>query len=218
MKKLPYINTALIVFVLIVSLAGLIRSSNNFGATPTSNFTRVDISEDLTVGTTLGVTGAVTLSSTLGVTGVTTLTGELLVEDFSQGGGALATTGYGDVSYSAADLCDYGIIRHNPISDGESSAGASVSFPSEADLVADCLASSGDRRYLLIENTATQSWAVDGGEPNDIQFSVDTGDRAINYMIATNTTASTSMGYQDFAILMIANMGGSISYSIWIDE
>lgn len=57
-------------------------SERSFGATPTdqiTNWTGGAFSGDLTVGGTLGVTGATTLSSTLNVTATTTLAGAVVI-------------------------------------------------------------------------------------------------------------------------------------------
>jgi len=99
--------------------------------------------------------------------------------EFIEGGGGILTLANTvSVSYTAAYLCDYGLIRQNPISEDESDVGASVSFPVSSALIADCVPNAGDRHEVWVENTATSSGRnieFDDGTDYELMTPGDTG-------------------------------------------
>ncbi|MBD3207727.1 hypothetical protein GF319_15465 [Candidatus Bathyarchaeota archaeon] len=81
--------------------------------------------------------------------------------------GGLITGGeksYGEVgstSLNASDICDYAVIDITPSGHGLNveGYGASISFPDDETLQADCLSSAGDVKTVYVDNTSSNSSA-----------------------------------------------------------
>jgi len=125
------------------------------------------------------------------------------------GGGTLTLANTVSVSYTAAYLCDYGLIRQNPISEDESDVGASVSFPTATALIADCIPNAGDRKEIWVENTATTS-------ARNIEF-----DDAVHYEMMTpgDTGVQTIITENEMGLIRFINMDGtsvSITFEMYL--
>lgn len=105
-------------------------------------------------GTTLTTTGAATLAS-LSVTGDTTLTGELLGSLLTQGGATTSSSTAVSFTLTAANVCDNAVYEMTP------TIGAiTVTFPTAAQLVADCIPNIGDSRTIWMHNASTTGGAI----------------------------------------------------------
>lgn len=97
-----------------------------------------------------------TFDAGIGVDGYVRISGD---GDIIQGGGVKNYGRKASMSLTAADLCDNTWIQINPYFNYTTfdDTGASVSFPTSATLIADCVPNPGDWKEVWIENTATSS-------------------------------------------------------------
>lgn len=137
MKTLTYVNTALILFAIILIVAGMIRQ-------PVAQFSGVTNLDSLTLSDNLIVTGTSTLSANLNADGGMIVGG---VKDYGESASRALT---------ASDICDYNIIQIDADGSGDD-VGASISFPDDETLQADCLGSSGDYKKFFIDGTSSTS-------------------------------------------------------------
>lgn len=108
------------------------------------------ISGSETVGNDLDVTDDATVGGDLAVTGTVTVTGESNLSTLVHGGGSVATTTNAAGTFTAAQVCDNSLIVATP------NVGAvTLTFPTTAQLVADCLPTVGDRKTLILRNATT---------------------------------------------------------------
>ena len=99
--------------------------------------------------------GGLELAETLSVTGISTFTGQSTFNDgIIQGGGVLALGETASTSITAAQFCDNSLITLNPTGSGDD-VGASISLPTSALLIADCLPTVGDSKVVIFDNVAS---------------------------------------------------------------
>ena len=92
-------------------------------------------------------------------------------------GGTVGIVGYGTTTVTAAQVCDYSVIRIGLLADPV----AELTLPSTTTLHADCLSANGDHRTVLIDNEATSTMAMTivAGSGIDLQEHVGEGDVVI---------------------------------------
>lgn len=84
-----------------------------------------------------------------------TITGESNLSTLIQGGGSFATTTNDAGTFTAAQICDNSIIVATP------DVGAvTLTFPTTAQLVADCLPTVGDFKVIRLQNATTTTGAA----------------------------------------------------------
>lgn len=147
MKTLTYVNTALIIVALLIGIANLIRQ-------PVANFGGVTNLDSLTLGDNLVVTGTSTLTGATTQTGALTIAGNLITDGGLLVGGVYDYGESASVALGAAQVCDYNIIQIDADGSGDD-VGASISFPDDETLQADCLSAAGDSRRFYIDGTSS---------------------------------------------------------------
>lgn len=138
-----WVNTLLIAVVLILVLVGANQSAEpkNIGAgTRMPNGISADSTSPVAGevrGTTLNFSGAAE------------------VGNFVRGGSSLATTTNGAGTFTAAQVCDNNLIVATP------NVGAvTLTFPSTAQLIADCLPTVGDEKTIRLYNATSTTGAA----------------------------------------------------------
>lgn len=128
-------------------------------------FTIADTTGNIYTGGTLTVTGASTLagnsvmSGSLNLAGAGVLSSTLTVAGESNlstlvfGGGAATLASDGDTTLTATQICDNAYFGLDPAT----TAGATVTTDTAANLIADCVPASGDTKILFFENLADAS-------------------------------------------------------------
>jgi len=124
----------------------------SFGGT--TNLDSLELSEDLTVTDDVTITGDATVSANLSADG-----GLMVGGNYDYGHEASGT-------FSASPICDYSLISIKPTtgsatSGDEDDYGASLSFPDDETLTAECLGSVGDFKVVYIDNTSSGSAYLD---------------------------------------------------------
>src|SRR3990167_9019015 len=136
-------------FALLLSLLGLGMSLNNsqsLGGTTDDNWT---------VGGNLAVTGTSALTGASTLTGALTVEGDTNLDNFVNGGASLATSTNGAGTFTAAQVCDNNIIVATP-----EWQPVTLTFPTAALLIADCLPTIGDEKKLWMYNATTTTGAA----------------------------------------------------------
>lgn len=132
------------------------------------------------------ITGtSATLSSTLAVTGETN------VDTLIFGGGVFSTSSSVAATLSAAEVCDYSVIRADP------TASFTLTFPATSTLYADCLSAVGDTKIMLIENATT-------GTAN-VTIAAGTG----GTLLEEGTGGDVVLAQDEWAILIITRIDNS---------
>ncbi len=174
-KLLSYLTPVLLVVILVVLLLG--GGGTAIGGD--TNYDSVDVTDGYMVDGTIVIDGdgnidgvitstTGTFSSTLGVSGLFTASGGITATaGINIDGGALRwgsssstlSEASGGFSITAANVCDEGTLNVEPI------ANTSTTLPAAADLIADCMATVGDTRQILLRNTSsgTSTPIVSGG-------------------------------------------------------
>ena len=153
MKTLLYVIGIIVVLNALLSISLLIRI-NNISAVP--SFGGTTHLGGLELAETLSVTGATTL------TGATTITGNIISNGGIITGGGLALGAISSTSLTAAQFCDYSYITANVIGDDDNDQySASISLPTEALLIADCLDTVGDCKKIKFENITSAAASLE---------------------------------------------------------
>lgn len=138
--------------VLVLVLVGYATFFAGTGGPSVGGVTNLD---SLTLSDTL-TTATMSVSGNTTVTGNVTVGGELLGSLFTQGG-ATTSSSTTAVSFTltAANVCDNAVYEMTP------SIGAiTVTFPTAAQLVADCIPNIGDSRTIWMHNASTTGGAI----------------------------------------------------------
>lgn len=92
-------------------------------------------------------------------------------------GGTVGIIGYGTTTATAAQVCDYSVIKIGLLAD----AVGTLTLPTAALINADCLVTNGDSKIILIVNEATSTLALTivAGTGIDLQEHVGEGDVVI---------------------------------------
>lgn len=125
------------------------------------------------------------------------------------GGGVLALGKEASRSFTATELCDYGMVTLNPYdaNSGEDDLGASLSLATSATMIAKCLPNVGDSKTIIFENTASAS----GRNFQFTAYSATDGDYELLYNAGTALVAD----YNDVQIVRaIHTDGATVSYQI----
>ena len=124
-----------------------------------------------------------TFSSTLTIIGETNL-------DTLIFGGDIIATDTPSVSLTAAQVCNTAYFRIDP-----GGSGITWTFPTAAELIADCLPTTGDSKILYFENIADASEAI----------TVDSGADGSTYFWGTTTVGQNQIARLDISILSAAS-------------
>jgi hypothetical protein len=125
--------------------------------------------------------------------------------NFTVGGAELALDKIASSSLTAAQLCDNRLITYNPYDANSDSTheGASLSFPSSASIIADCVRNIGDSKTVVFENVASAASRESEFSTSDDYDIYWTGGTVIN------------QDYLDIATVRFTNLNGtSISYEV----
>ena len=132
-----------------------------------TNFTDVNITNDLLV------------DGDAEVTGTLTVTGESQFNTVILGGSVLASSTTATVgTLTAAQICDNSVIEFTPNATG----GLALTLPSTSTLFADCLSTDGDSKSLILKNATSTA-------ETDIILTAGTGNVLVG---SPTTTAATS--------------------------
>lgn len=153
----------------------------------TTNLDSLELSEDLTVGDDVTITGDITTTGNVFTDGGLIDAGQY---DF---GNAVSS------SVTAAMICDNNLISIEP--DSGDDLGASLSFPDDEALDADCLGDAGDMVTFVIDNATTSGSAY-----------LDLTLTSIDYDYVSK---SSDFGFNDMIVVRILNYdGASMSWTI----
>jgi len=136
-KWLTPLNTVVLVIMMFVMLVGG-NQPEGYGGSTSATWTAAN----LVSNGTLTVAGATTLTTA-------TLT-DVDASNLVSGGASYATTTNGAGTFTAAQVCDNNLIVATP------NVGAvTLTFPTTAQLVADCLPTIGDEKTIRLQNATT---------------------------------------------------------------
>lgn len=130
------------------------------------------------------ITGAATVGTTL------TVTGESNLDTLVQGGDVI--TVYGTTTLTAAQVCNSSVVRVGLLAD----AMADLTLPSAVALRADCLATAGDHKSLIVRDIASSTLALTIVKGAFIDLE---GDDASADVLARFSSAELEFYYSDSA-------------------
>jgi hypothetical protein len=187
-KKTTIVFGIILILILGVCVLNYAKKENvNLGGT--SNF---DSDVVINSGYTFTVTdGAVTFGGNL------TTDGGLIIGGVKDYGNAVST------SFSASDICDNYLIRLEP--DYADETGASISFPDDETLAADCLGDQGDMVEFEILNGSTSGSANLGVVTTGLVYNVTSG--SLETIDPSNVVKVEGLNYD----------GTSISWRFWVE-
>lgn len=151
--KHNWINTALIVAVLILVLVGGNNQSDSFGGTRFPNGISADNTSPIAGevrGTTLTITGAATFQGAVALSSTLDVAGATIVDEFTQGGTVLSTsTESTSMVFVASDLLENSMWVITPLV-----GDLTYTFPASSTLSA-LVPSAGDSRTWTMVNAST---------------------------------------------------------------
>jgi hypothetical protein len=193
----------LIGLVIVLGVAGLFLPA---GRTILSGVYHT-VQEDFKAG--ISVDGTEVISGTGGASFTTiTSSSNVNVQDFVQGGGVVTLTSSATTAISAANVCGYNVIKHQPTG---GSAAASTSLPTAAALAAitNCLTEAGDFKDIIFWNT--------GSTASTTVFSTSTG---IRLFLEDDTGADATISGGSRATLRFirSDEGSSTTVDVYLVE
>jgi len=137
-----------------------------FNTAGITNYDQIDAADGFSVDETIVIDGngnvdapitstTGTFSSTLGVTGILTADGESLMSLLTKGGATTSSTTAASMTLSAADVCDNSLLEITP-----TVGSITMTFPTAALLIADCIPNIGDERKFWMQNASTTGTAI----------------------------------------------------------
>jgi hypothetical protein len=118
------------------------------------NYVKISSIPTVSIGGTSNFDSDIVISETLSVAKGSTFSGNVSTDGGLIVGGRKNYGEAASTALSATDICDYNIIQIDADGSGDD-IGASISFPDDETLIADCLSASGDYKKFYIDGTSS---------------------------------------------------------------